>query len=262
MNDIPFSNGNILMNCDDDGVKVTQKRDGLSVQTYFTPYETGAAAMALMTQEFRQEGRLRNSACRAVTADNRKASAICELYPVSLRSPAPVDGQAENNRQFSEKTAPLKAMMNIRIFDREHSDLASFMTGFTDFDLVALMRLAACIKPSGCLVIGLSLSVMCGEGHELALRCGGSEWRSITENERRRLVTKLRLWLTGDRSRHVTFNADNLHFNRRPRMVINGVSTHPLSFMEVAQLYLVLEGVSGRESGLENLQQDKGSGVQ
>jgi hypothetical protein len=149
-------------------------------------------------------------------------------------------------------------MMSIRVFDRDHADMTAFRTGFTDFDLVALMRLAVCLKPSGCLVVGLSLTVMCDEDQGLSLRCGGSEWRGVAEQERRRLVTKLRLWLTGDRSRHVTFNAENLHFNRRPRMVINGVSTHPLSYMEVAQLYLVLEGASGkdglRESQGENAQ--------
>ncbi len=252
MNDISFSSGNIVMNCNDDGVTVTRTNDGLTVHTYFSPWEAGAAAMALMTEGYRQEGRLRNAACRALTSDNTSATAICELYPVSPRVPGPKTGQAEKNMQFSEKTAPLKAMMSIRIFDEQHADLASFRTGFTDFDLVALMRLAACSKPSGCLVIGLSLSAMCGGDHGLALRCGGSEWRSVTETERRRLVTKLRLWLTGDRSRHVTFNADNLHFNRRPRIVINGASTHPLSYLEVAQLYLVLEGASGKDSTIES----------
>ena len=245
MNDLSFSNGSVVINCSDDGVTVTRSNDGLTVHTCFSPWETGAAAMALMTDEYRQEGRLRNSACRAVTGEKASASAICELYPVSPRIPLPDNGKEEKQMQFSEKTAPLRAMMSVRVFDSRTPDMASFRSGFTEFDLTALLRLAACSMPSGCMVIGLSLSVMIEEGLGLSLRCGGSEWRKVTEQERRRLVTKLRQWLSGDRSRHVTFNADNFHFNRRPRMVINGVSTHPLSFTEVAQLYLVLEGISG-----------------
>jgi len=247
MNEIPFSSGSVVMNCAEDGVTVIRSHDSLTVHTRFSPWETGAAAMALMTEEYPQEGRLRNTACRAVMDKNIIASAICELYPVSPRIPSSDKEKAGNHRQFSEKTAPLKAMMSIRVFDSKQTDMASFRSGFTSFDLVALMRLAACSKPSGCMVIGLALSVMHEEGMGLAIRCGGSEWRQVAEQERRRLVTKLRQWLSGDRSRHVTFNAENFHFNRRPRMVVNGVSTHPLSFTEVAQLYLVLEGVKGQD---------------
>ncbi len=253
MHNIPFSNGNIVISCDKDGVCMTRPSDGLKVQTFFSPFEFGACAMALMTDEYRQEGRLRNTACRAVTREKASASAICELYPLSPRIPPAENGKEEKQKQFSEKTAPLKAMMSVRVFDSRTPDMASFRSGFTDFDLVALLRLVACSTPSGCMVIGLSLSVMIEEDQGLSLRCGGSEWRKVTEQERRRLVTKLRQWLSGDRSRYVTFNAEGLHFNRRPRLIVNNVSTHPLSFTEVAQLYLLLATCKGHDPGVPAL---------
>jgi len=97
------------------------------------------------------------------------------------------------------------------------------------------------------ILAGMSITVKKDE-EGMLLRCGGSEWRRLAEVERSRLVSRLRHWLSGDRSRHVTFNADNLHFNRRPRLIVNGVSSHPLSYVEVAQLYLVLETVAPETS--------------
>ncbi len=235
---LPFSSGSIVLNSDENGVSVTRLSDNLTIHTYFSPWELGACAMALMTDEYRQEGRLRSSSCHVVSKDNVAGKAICEMHPVSLR-PRRMEPEQESE-QFSEKTAPLKAMLNIRVLDQGHSDMASIRAGFTALDLISLTRLADSQSVNETVLIGMSITLRKDE-EGLALRCGGSEWRKLSEAERGRLVSKLRQWLSGDRSRHVTFNADNLHFNRRPRIIINGVSSHPLSFVEVAQLYLVLE---------------------
>ena len=242
---LPFSNGSIVLNSDENGVSVTRLNDSLTVHTSFTPWELGACAMALMTDEYRQEGRLRDASCRVVRQDESTGKAICELNPVSprLRSKEP----EQDSGQFSEKTAPLRAMLNIRVLDRGDSDVAAIRAGFTELDLICLTRLSAAQRDNETILVGMAVTVSRDE-EGILLRCGGSEWRRLTEAERGRLVSRLRKWLSGDRSRHVTFNADNLHFNRRPRLIINGVSSHPLSYVEVAQLYLVLETVTSETS--------------
>ncbi len=203
--------------------------------------------MALMTEEYREEGRLRNSSCPVITSDSSKAKAICEIHPISPRQRPAETKQESQSRQFSEKTAPLRAMLNIRVLDQHNSDTAGFRAGFTTLDLMSLIRLAGMHSVNETLVVGMAITVR-NDDEELSLRCGGSEWRRLSESERGRLVSKLRQWLSGDRSRYVTFNAENLHFNRRPRLIINGVSSHPLSYVEVAQLYLVLETVTPETS--------------
>ncbi len=251
MHNIPFSNGNIVMSCNADGVCITRHNDGLRIQTFFSPYETGACAMALLTDDHRQEGRLRNSSCRVLLNGNSSPTAICDIHPVSLRSRSSEEKQ--KSMQFSEKTAPLKAMMNIRVLSGDNTDIANIRVGLTSLDLVRLTCLAVtCWKET--VIVGISITAR-NTSEGLELRCGGSEWRKIGEHERRRLVTKLRQWLSGDRSRFVTFNAQGLHFNRRPRLIVNNVSTHPLSFTEVAQLYLLLETCHGHEPDVPALLQ-------
>jgi len=95
------------------------------------------------------------------------------------------------------------------------------------------------------------------EGEKLILRCGGSEPAELTEPLRRILVHRLARYLSGqyisdEDERKFSpsfFNSNGILFNGREnaRIRIHGITT-PLSYQDVAALYLILRTVRGRET--------------
>lgn len=152
--------------------------------------------------------------------------------------------------EFGFRAVP--AVITVQNYD--HINPVAFDAVLTALDIMHIFTTLS-LKPQSSWNLIAGTVFVSQENGKLLIRCGGSEVAELTEDLRRLFVHRLARYLSGqyitDEDQRFSpsfFNRNGVLFNGRkqPRLRVHGI-TAPLSYQDVAALYLILKSMKGRE---------------
>jgi hypothetical protein len=252
-----------------EGLTLKRTTDGAAFVLAVSPFRFGAYLLACLVDQVGRDTYLLEKEARL-----EKNGRSFEKAGLVVIRPT---GRQNNN--FPIKTAPSVILCQEMPQPGKSEDLVKFKIPLFAVDVMEIIARITEHVPAPSRYF-LADIVVYNEGQKLLLNVGGSEFAELIEKDRRLLVYQLKRWLSGqfaildtqpdseqsegeERRRRrffrPSFNRNGIFFNgsQQPRLRVHGITSR-LSYIDVAELYLVMSVCRGREISQQDHENENG----